>query len=516
MPSSEFSVAIPSDLNAQILAHLIRADRQEDLCFALWAPSRGTGRYSALVNQVILPAPGDRQVHGNVSFNPQYLERVCAIACRAEMGIAFLHSHPGRGWQSMSPDDVAAEKRIASAVEALTELPLVGLTSGSNGTWSARFWQSNQSNSKADRICWCHTVRSVGTSLSVSFNNRVMPVPVFQDLFRRTVTVWGEANHASLARLRIGIVGIGSVGSIVTETLARMGMTRFVLIDFDEVQLHNLDRLLGATKHDIGRLKVDVAARQISRVATAASVEIERVPFSLAEEPGYRSALDCDVLFSCVDRPRARSILNHFAYAHLIPVIDGGIQVRFKVGEFSGADWQLQTVAPGRPCLDCLGAFNPSDVETEKAGLLDDPSYLAGLKRDHRFKSNENVFPFSANLASLEVLQFIALVTGVAGIHDFGVQRFRYVPGHLESDPTRRCRPSCLCGHLTGRGDKDFTLFGEDLAAKAARERQKATQANCFGAALRTVWNRVLKIKDNAQTKIQSIRRQRLAKADGR
>ena len=104
------------------------------------------------------------------------------------------------------------------------------------------------------------------------------------------------------------------------------------------------------------------------------------------------------------DRPRARQILNHFAYAHLIPVIDGGIQARFKNDEFSGVDWQLQTVSPGRPCLECLGAFNPNDASTEAAGKMDDPTYLQGLPLDHRFKRNENVFSFSANLASLENL----------------------------------------------------------------------------------------------------------------
>ncbi len=472
MPKPDFSVAISSDLNTQIVGHLIRKDRQEDLCFALWAPSQGKRRFSALINKVILPADGDRQVHGNVSFNPQYLERVCAIACRAEMGVAFLHSHPALGWQGMSRDDVVAERRMASAVEELTGLPLVGLTCGSDGIWSARFWQSKKPETKADQICWSRAVRTVGENLSVSFNEQLDARPTFQELFKRTVAVWGAANHANLARLRIGIVGLGSVGSLVAETLARMGMTRFVLIDFDEVQPHNLDRLLGATKRDIGRLKVDIAGRQIQRAATARAVQITRIPHSLAEEEGYRNALDCDVLFSCVDRPRARSILNHLAYAHLIPVIDGGIQVRFKKGEFSGADWQLQTVAPNRPCLDCLCAFDPSDVETEKAGLLDDPSYLAGIAREHRFKSNENVFPFSANLASLETLQLIALVTGVAGIHDFGIQRYRYVPGHLESDPTRRCKPHCLCGHLTARGDKDFQLWGVDINAVKARQRQ--------------------------------------------
>ncbi len=114
-------------------------------------------------------------------------------------------------------------------------------------------------------------------------------------------------------------------------------------------------------------------------VATAASVDLRTVPYSLAEEPGYRAALASDVRFSCVDRPRARHILNHFAYAHLIPVIDGGIEVRFKNGVFSGVDWQLQTAAVGRPCLDCLGTYNTTDVSVEEAGMLDDPTLLEGV-----------------------------------------------------------------------------------------------------------------------------------------
>jgi molybdopterin/thiamine biosynthesis adenylyltransferase len=462
-------VAVSANLEQVLFRHLIRSDGQEDLVFALWTPSVGTRRRTAALNRVRLPEAGDRQVHGNVSFNSQYLERVCREASAEGLGVAFLHSHPAPGWQGMSPDDIAAETTMSTIAQVLTNLPLVGLTCGNDGTWSARFWPEE------GKMRWCQSVRSVGTTLRISFNDKLVPQPKFRDLFRRTATVWGAENHRNLARLRIGIVGLGSVGSFVAESLARMGLNCFTLIDFDEVQPHNLDRLLGASEKDIGALKVEVAARQIKLAATAASIEVVTIPCSIAEEEGYRGALDCDVIFSCVDRPRARSILNHFAYAHLIPVIDGGIQVRFKGGTLTGADWQLQTVGPGRPCLQCLGAFSPSDVDTEKAGLLDDPSYLAGLPTTHHVKQNENVFPFSANLASLEVFQLIALITGAAGMTDFGVQRFRYMPGHLESDQGARCNPHCFNPALVGRADHDFTLVGLDLTAAAASARRMSS-----------------------------------------
>jgi molybdopterin/thiamine biosynthesis adenylyltransferase len=470
MHKQELSVAFSGDLESEIIRRLIRKDGEEDLMFALWTPSYGNKRFTALIHIPVYPIEGDRQRHGNASFNPQFIERVCDIALKEKCGIAFLHSHPGPGWQEMSNDDIKAEQKMMGAVAALTDLPLVGMTVGSDGTWSARMWE--HITGKQFEKKWCHSVRSAGRRLRVSFNNSFIPKPTYCDLFKRTITVWGEENHMNLSRLRIGIVGLGSVGSMVAIALARAGMSRFTLIDFDEVQPHNLDRLLVATQADIGKLKISVTKREMVISGTAAHIDITEVPYSIAEEAGYRAGLDCDVIFSCVDRPRARSILNHFAYSHLIPVIDGGIEVRFKAGEFSGVDWQLQTVAPGRPCLECLEAFNPNDVSTEIAGKLDDPSYLRGLPADHRFKRNENVFPFSANLASLEVMQFVALATGIGGIADFGVQRYRYIPGTVETDTERLCRPDCESMKLTGQGDRYFYLYGHDYGAAAARKRQ--------------------------------------------
>ncbi len=467
----EFGVAMAEDVDAELCDHLLRPDGQEDLAFALWTPSAGATRDTALLHTVVLPRAGEREVHGNVHFNPAYFERIVAVAAKRGCGVAFLHSHPGPGWQDMSSDDVVAEKKIAGACAAMTGLPLVGMTVGSNGVWSARTWD-RQGPRLYDRA-WARSVRVVGRRLRAHFADHLAPAPAFREMFRRTVTVWGADRHADLARLRVGIVGLGSVGSIVAETLARMGLSHLTLIDFDEVQPHNLDRLLGVTRSDIGALKIDVMARQVEAASTAASIEVRRSAFSVAEEEGYLAALDCDVLFSCVDRPRARSILNHLAYAHLIPVVDGGIEVRFRDGRFVGVDWQLQTVAPTRPCLQCLGAFDPGDVSAERDGHLDDPTYLAGLPSDHRFKRNENVFPFSANLASLEVLQFVALATGIANQPYLGVQRYRYVPGVVTTETSPCCRKSCEAVTLTAQGDQHFTLWDRDLAAEAARRRQQ-------------------------------------------
>lgn len=466
------SVAMPATVDSALLEHLLRTKGAEDLAFALWMPSIGEQRATAMLHTVVLPEEGDRQIHGNVSFNPQYFERVLDLAAEAGAGVAFLHSHLGPGWQGMSEDDVVAEMRMAGAVATLTDLPLVGLTVGTDGTWSARMWfhQGDRRYSPT----WCESVRVAGARLGVSFNERLVPPPAYKEEFKRTRTVWGTQAHEKLARLRIGIVGLGSVGMAVAEILARSGIERFTLIDFDEVQPHNLDRLQGTdNRRDVGRLKIDVARELMARSATAAKVEVRGIAFSVVEEQGYHAALDCDVLFSCVDRPRARQMLNHIAYAHLIPVVDGGIAVRFRGGRFAGAEWQAQTVAPGQPCLECLEAFTGSDADTERSGMLEDPSYMQGLPDDHRLKRNENVYPFSVNLASIEVMQFIGLAAGLPQVDSFGPQRFHFVAGIMESDPTRTCRPGCDIDDLVARGDSFFSLTGRDHGAEKARERQR-------------------------------------------
>ena len=77
-----------------------------------------------------------------------------------------------------------------------------------------------------------------------------------------------------IARLGVGIVGVDSVGSMISETVARMGMTEITLIDRDRIKVHNLDRLVKAGSDKKGKQKVDVASRYAKRAASAKEVRI--------------------------------------------------------------------------------------------------------------------------------------------------------------------------------------------------------------------------------------------------
>lgn len=453
MSRTALSVAMTGEVDGAARRHLLRADRQEDLCFALWHPSRGRSRTTALVQQLVLPLPGERNVHGNVSFEPAYFERTLGLAAAQGAGLALMHSHPlGRGWQGMSHDDVVAEQGHAAAVYGATDLPFVGLTMAGDTAWSARFWARTAPRTYPGQ--WCGSVRVVGKRLGLHFNEQVAPRPTATREQVRTVSAWGADCQADLARLRVGVVGAGSVGGFIAEALGRTGVEDVMILDFDVVEEHNLDRLVYATRADIGRPKVEVLAEHLQARATAEPFMAERILAAVYEEEGFRAALDCDVLFACVDRPWGRYILNLIAYAHLIPVIDGGIAVRTnRHGKLSAADWRAHTATVGRPCLHCLGQYDPGYVQTEREGMLDDPTYIAGLPKDHPLKARENVFAFSMACASMQTLQMLSYVIAPLELSNPGPELYHFVGSFMEPPDVRACRVDCVYPTLVATGD---------------------------------------------------------------
>ncbi len=464
------SVALTTEIDRKASEHLIRLDRQEDLCFALWHPSQGRSRKSALIREILLPETGERNVHGNASFTAAYFERAVGEALQKKSGLAFLHSHPFPGWQGMSQDDINAEERHAAPVKAATGLPLVGLTIGSDGAWSARFWEKIRPR-KYKRFP-CQTVRVVGDDLRVTFDDKLLPPPRFRETLNRTICAWGADKQKSLARLHMGLIGVGSVGSIIAEGLARMGIVHIKIIDFDSLELANLDRTLHGTEKDTKErtAKVKISADALRKSATAEGFSVEPIEWSVVEEPGFREALDCDLLFSCVDRPWPRSVLNFIAYVHLIPVIDGGIRVKVKHnGTLRSADWKAHVVTPGRECLECLGQYDPGLVSAERDGYLDDPAYIENLPKDHDIKRNENVFGFSLSVASLQILQMLSFIISPCGVSNIGEQNYHFVLGRMDVDHGH-CRDACPYPNLIAKGDNSgIQVTGSHPKAEAER-----------------------------------------------
>ena len=422
------SVAMTDFVHAELEDHLLRRDGQEDICLVTYSVSTGLSRTTRLLHTVHLPRRGDRLVHGNATINGSYVLRIATTAAQFGHGVAILHSHPGgRGWQGLSGPDADAEQSYSSLVEQITGSPLIGLTLAGDRTWSARVWINCNP-------VWVGSVRRVGTNLRISWNDKIVAPASGQATQVRTISAWGSRLHRDITRLRVLVVGAGSVGLDIIQRLAATGIVEIGIMDFDRIEQLNLDRMVGATRRDarLRRRKIDIAARLARTAATASAFKVHRHNANICTAEGVAAALDYDIIISCVDRPWPRAVLNSIAYADLIPVIDGGIAIdAMPNGGMRGSTRRTQTATPGRPCLACAGQIDMTEVRMEMNGELDDPEYIRQADREP-ISGRPNVAALCGGVSASQLENFVSLVARPGGEGVPAPLRFNLALHHLE------------------------------------------------------------------------------------
>lgn len=141
------------------------------------------------------------------------------------------------------------------------------------------------------------------------------------------------------------VVGAGgNIGSHIVPHLGRMPQVgRAILIDKDVYEARNL-QTQDITPRDVGRLKVAVQARKLSRISPSLRINtfsdaVERIPLGM---------LRSDVILSCLDSRAARQHVNQYAWRLGVPLIDAGV-------EAAGLLARVNVYVPGadNPCLEC-------------------------------------------------------------------------------------------------------------------------------------------------------------------
>lgn len=121
----------------------------------------------------------------------------------------------------------------------------------------------------------------------------------------------------------IAIVGCGAIGSYVATSLAKMGLTKFCLYDFDKVEPHNLPNQFFKEK-DIGKLKVDATIDAMFDFNRDVEIHAFRNKVEDAEFP-----LDAKIVISCVDDMETRKYIFNKCKKDVQLFIDcrmGGLQ----------------------------------------------------------------------------------------------------------------------------------------------------------------------------------------------
>lgn len=95
-----------------------------------------------------------------------------------------------------------------------------------------------------------------------------------QNQFSRTELLIGKDGIEKLKKSKVLVYGIGGVGSYTVEALVRTGIGHIILVDFDKVDVTNINRQIEATHSTIGKLKINVMKERILDINPNCKVEI--------------------------------------------------------------------------------------------------------------------------------------------------------------------------------------------------------------------------------------------------
>jgi molybdopterin/thiamine biosynthesis adenylyltransferase len=338
----------------------------------------------------------------HLAIAPTSLARA-AKAARAEHGtLVICHSHPFPGTVQASPLDHATETELCGRVLAgrLTPRPVAAMVLGPDG-FDARLWR-NGACLPLDRV------RVLGEQVTLLPATTPREAP---DEVARQVLAWGEDAQSRLATARIAIVGVGGTGSHITVQLAHLGLGELMLIDPDRVERTNLSRLVGATRADLGRPKVEVLARAAQAINPAMAIEALSASV-LDVDP--RLLATADVIVCATDGHGSRALLTELAQQYIVPVVDLGVEVVPGLRQVR-AGGGVRVLRPGEWCLHCAGTLDAALVREE---YLDAEERAHEAQRGYLRGASEPapaVISLNGVVASLAVLEVCQLLVGFLG-----------------------------------------------------------------------------------------------------
>jgi molybdopterin/thiamine biosynthesis adenylyltransferase len=311
--------------------------------------------------------------------------------------LVYCHTHPHQMAPAcFSPVDDAAEGPLAAyAASRSPRVPHCAFVFAEGDLASRRLGTQEG-------------VRVIQVGQSIT-NNAGCSVGKSSEQFDRQIRAFGAQGQEQIRATRVGIVGLGGTGSLIAQSLAHLGVERFVLIDRDKIEVTNLNRTVGSGPHDVGAAKVEVAERLIGHINPAA--QVQAVVADIVDSDCARLLLGVDVIFSCTDSHASRHLINQLAHQYVIPAIDMGVAIHARPDEGVQFAGHVKALAPGLSCLWCLNTLDPQEVRRELMNAEQraaDPYFSgdAGVPQPAVISVNSTV-------TSLAVTMFLSMVAGL-------------------------------------------------------------------------------------------------------
>lgn len=130
---------------------------------------------------------------------------------------------------------------------------------------------------------------------------------------------WDVAGQEALRAATVLIVGLGGLGSVLSQYLVAAGIGRVRLVDFDHVELTNLQRQPIHNEASVGQLKVDSAARALCVINSNCQIETHALAINADNFADLTASVD--VIADCCDNFATRDLINAQAWSAGVPVV---------------------------------------------------------------------------------------------------------------------------------------------------------------------------------------------------
>lgn len=159
----------------------------------------------------------------------------------------------------------------------------------------------------------------------MDLSNHIIPETeyVLHRRFDRMGRLVGDETMTRLFQTHVMVIGLGGVGSWAAEALARSGIGRMTLVDFDEICITNTNRQLHALQGLVGRKKAEVLAERLRKINPQAKVEAQ-VAFYNEENSEQLLALKPHFVIDAIDNLTAKCHLIATCRQRGIPLISSG------------------------------------------------------------------------------------------------------------------------------------------------------------------------------------------------
>ena len=343
--------------------HLFPGDGDEHGAVLLAGVSDTEHGLELLVREVHLAKEGADYIEGSVGYralSAPFIHRLITRARDQHLAYLAVHNHMSDRRVDFSRVDLDSHERGYPALLQIARgMPVGALVFGTNSA-QADVWLPDGTRLELE------DATIVGRTIQRMTPAQNLRPDVLSEVHERQIRMFGAAGQSELAHCRVGIVGLGGIGSLVAEYLARLGVGHFCLIDADRVETTNLSRIVGASHADAldGVSKIAVARRMILQANENADVTL--VPHDVASESAALQLTACDYLFLAADSMRARLVFNAIVHQYLIPGVQLGSKIRSdSLGSLLDVMSVNRQVRPGRGCLWCNQLIDSTQLAKE-------------------------------------------------------------------------------------------------------------------------------------------------------